>query len=209
MLRGSVGIVSTIQRAMLFVSTKAGYVDAELLAAAGKAAAPPDVADGPHCIAPACLQASLERSLRLLRLATVRRRGSRACCEGVPRGMQRRRCPVTHRWISCTCTMWPRRSWRAWARMPSTRRSAARSCGLRRRGSGARSKRAPQHGHVDCMCAQHGLSARGSLNTCAALCSRTCRRGVRLPWLRAAGGRLKQRPREEGAEMADRMCVRA
>jgi len=112
-LRGSVGIVSTIQRAMLFVSTKAGYVDAELLAAAGKAAAPPDVADGPHCIAPACLQASLERSLRLLRLATVRRRGSRACCKGVPRGMQRRRCPVTHRWTCCTCTTWPRRSWRA------------------------------------------------------------------------------------------------
>lgn len=57
---------------MLFVSTKAGYVDAELLRAAGLAEGSHDVADGPHCVHPRCLGASLGRSLRSLKLATVR-----------------------------------------------------------------------------------------------------------------------------------------
>lgn len=70
-LRSGLGI-STIQRSMLFVSTKAGFIDAELLAAAGKDAGSPDVADGSHCVHPACLQASLQRSLRQLKLSTVR-----------------------------------------------------------------------------------------------------------------------------------------
>ena len=64
---------------MIFVSTKAGYVDAELLRAAGQAEGAPDVADGPHCVHPRCLGASLGRSLRSLKLATVRRRGTRHC----------------------------------------------------------------------------------------------------------------------------------
>ncbi|KAK9821777.1 hypothetical protein WJX81_000061 [Elliptochloris bilobata] len=69
-LRSGPGI-STIQRTMLFVSTKAGFVDEELLAAAGIAAGSSDVADGSHCVHPKCLGASLDRSLRLLKMSTV------------------------------------------------------------------------------------------------------------------------------------------
>ena len=70
-LRSGPGI-STIQRSMLFISTKAGFMDRELLAAAGMAEGTPDVADGMHCVHPRCLGASLGRSLRSLKLATVR-----------------------------------------------------------------------------------------------------------------------------------------
>ena len=70
-LRSGPGI-TTIQRSMLFVSTKAGYMDRELLSAAGLAEGSPDVADGPHCVHPRCLGASLGRSLRSLKLTAVR-----------------------------------------------------------------------------------------------------------------------------------------
>ena len=63
-----------IQREMLFVSTKAGFMQDHLLKglkSAGKLQ-DTDVAAGSHCIAPACLQASLTNSLTSLSLQTVR-----------------------------------------------------------------------------------------------------------------------------------------
>ena len=63
-----------IERHMLFVSTKAGFVPEHLLKgllSAGKIQES-DVAAGGHCIHPACLRASLTQSLTSLSLGTVR-----------------------------------------------------------------------------------------------------------------------------------------
>ena len=62
-----------IERNMLFVSTKAGFMPSHLLTGLQAAGSlkESDVAAGSHCISPACLQASLTQSLTSLSLQTV------------------------------------------------------------------------------------------------------------------------------------------
>ncbi|KAK9862643.1 hypothetical protein WJX84_010934 [Apatococcus fuscideae] len=62
-----------IEREMLFVSTKAGFVAEHLLKGLRSAGTiqDSDMAAGSHCIAPACLRASLTQSLTSLNLQTV------------------------------------------------------------------------------------------------------------------------------------------
>ena len=60
-------------RDMLFVSTKAGFTDVQLLQRLliSEKVEAAEVQGGIHCIAPACLQASLDQSLASLGLQTV------------------------------------------------------------------------------------------------------------------------------------------
>lgn len=62
-----------ITRDMLFVSTKAGYIESRLTAPLIKASSilPADVVEGRHCLHPRCLEASLKRSRERLGLETI------------------------------------------------------------------------------------------------------------------------------------------
>ena len=65
--------VPGLTREMLFISTKSGFMNDTLLPALlhmGRIK-PTDVLSGSHCIHPACLEASLERSLKAMNIGTV------------------------------------------------------------------------------------------------------------------------------------------
>lgn len=65
-----------LKREMLFVSTKAGFLVSEALqklVSKGRISQK-DITAGSHCIAPACLEISLHRSLKALHLQTVSHR---------------------------------------------------------------------------------------------------------------------------------------
>ena len=66
-----------LSRDMLFVTTKAGFVDKATADALlqSRAVDAGDLVQGVHCLHPACLEASLKRSLARMHLVSVR-----CCC---------------------------------------------------------------------------------------------------------------------------------